>query len=133
MSGPKAVDYCGCCGNRCSGTALWCGRCEKHVLPAGALWDRTWYAQKKEPCPFTDTPGGGYGSGEVLVCMPRDVAQQHFQERMERTKKNILSLPLAERARVLADFIEGVEAGRVPAQWCVSLARHLVQELESRS
>lgn len=43
--------YCGCCGRE-TAAAEWCADCATHVLAAGKPWDRTWYAQHREDCPF---------------------------------------------------------------------------------
>jgi hypothetical protein len=44
--------HCGCCGRPCVGP--WCEDCRHHIIPSGLYspWDRTWYAQHDEPCPF---------------------------------------------------------------------------------
>lgn len=52
------MSNCGCCGRELgtdvAGTAdgLWCVDCIGHVLKGGALWDRTWFAQHGNECPF---------------------------------------------------------------------------------
>jgi hypothetical protein len=52
------ADYCGCCGNEIigrrrkgDGDPLWCAHCRAHVSDHGPLWERTWFAQRGEPCP----------------------------------------------------------------------------------
>ena len=49
---------CGCCGRRVPWSAMWCEDCRAHIKPQdcyGSLpsWERTYYAQQKERCPFT--------------------------------------------------------------------------------
>jgi hypothetical protein len=51
---PDAPALCGCCG-RFAEWGEWCARCTQHLAPleiAGAPWDRTWFAQRGEPCPL---------------------------------------------------------------------------------
>ena len=53
---PEPRDFCGCCG-RPSGNSWisepWCRDCSGHVLKlGGAQWDRTWFAQTGQECPF---------------------------------------------------------------------------------
>ena len=51
----RSASYCGCCGGRCSETSFWCVPCQAHVLPRSSgkdAWDRTWFAQHREACPF---------------------------------------------------------------------------------
>lgn len=46
------TNYCGCCG-RPTRNSFWCSRCTAHIAPADrSLWDRTWFAQHGQPCPF---------------------------------------------------------------------------------
>jgi hypothetical protein len=47
--------FCGCCGGDIDvdgDIEDWCRLCEEHVLSEGALWNRTFYAQWKRPCPY---------------------------------------------------------------------------------
>lgn len=46
-------DYCGCCGRECL-SADWCQECRAHVLGdvTRPSWERTHYAQFRQPCPF---------------------------------------------------------------------------------
>ncbi len=52
--------FCGCCGDTLpTQTAIWCTKCEFHVLPPRrgctpgfGLEDRTWFAQYGGPCPY---------------------------------------------------------------------------------
>jgi hypothetical protein len=57
-------DYCGCCGRECKGE--WCADCKAHLrqltLRPGlgcaldnAPWERTYYAQFGEDCPYQET------------------------------------------------------------------------------
>ncbi len=49
--------YCGCCGREIPGgfisDPIWCTDCKRHILPgSGAPWNRTFYAQHRNECPF---------------------------------------------------------------------------------
>lgn len=50
--------FCGCCGEQIgAGTRSdpsWCARCKPHIkgYTDAPLWDRTYFAQHKQPCPF---------------------------------------------------------------------------------
>lgn len=64
MAAHMKHQHCGCCG-RCGSqrwagglTGDWCRACTQHLAPARINgehvppWDRTYYAQHKQPCPF---------------------------------------------------------------------------------
>lgn len=42
---------CACCGRPSDGE-LWCNDCELHVDPTKPFFERTYYAQYKEDCPY---------------------------------------------------------------------------------
>jgi len=47
--------FCGCCGRPCGLGRSWCVLCGtfKHLGPPHLhAWDRTWFAQHAEPCPY---------------------------------------------------------------------------------
>lgn len=62
--------------------------------------------------------------------MTPEQARRHFDDRLAEIKKDILDLPLADRLRLLADFVEAGD--RVQPSLTLSLARHCLAELERR-
>jgi hypothetical protein len=52
--------YCGCCGRECSMAEMWCKDCMSHVIPSSdsyrPYWERTYFAQHREVCPFQGEP-----------------------------------------------------------------------------
>jgi hypothetical protein len=49
--------FCGCCGGPSSRDGMWCNLCEKHVLKTSIPpWERTYFAQTGDTCPFTEQP-----------------------------------------------------------------------------
>lgn len=49
----REPDYCGCCGNECARSEVWCPACLPHVSRAfgRSAWDCTYQAQHGTPCP----------------------------------------------------------------------------------
>lgn len=59
--------YCGCCGGRLeSQTHVWCKPCSKHVGKDLQLWEATYFAQYKKPCPF-EVEGQSAWSREMKI------------------------------------------------------------------
>lgn len=48
-------NYCGCCGRECE-SQEWCLDCAKHLHHNEHLppWERTYFAQHKIECPFSE-------------------------------------------------------------------------------
>lgn len=57
--------------------------------------------------------------------MDRRMAERHFRVRAERLKEELRSLPLPEKFRAVADFLD-----KGAPEWALSLARYALAELE---